>query len=229
MAKREKFQVALPSRKAPLLPLSENQQALMDSIRTRSMTITTGYPGTGKTYVPTVMAADALMEREVDKIILTRPNEASGRPIGHRPGTMIEKMVEWFAEQLGILRDRMGPGAVDIALKRGDIEIVPFESMRGRSFNNAFVLLDEAQNTVPDQMKMFVTRIGAGSAVVVNGDILQSDLRVDSGLSVLVRIVKTYHMDDVGIIDFTEDDIRRSDLCRKFIIRWMDYERSGGS
>jgi phosphate starvation-inducible PhoH-like protein len=192
------------------------------------MTITTGYPGTGKTYVPTIMAADAYIDGEafggISKIILTRPNEASGRPIGYRPGTMIEKMSEWFAEQLSLLRERMGAGAVDVGLKRGTIEMVPFETMRGRSFNSSFVLLDEAQNTTPDQMKMFVTRLGEDTTVVVNGDVLQSDLKGRSGLTTLLKIIQQYDM-DVPVVDFSASDIVRSSLCKRFIVNWMDYEQ----
>lgn len=225
--KKQKFVSNAPRQRAPLIPQSPKQDQLIDSINSKLMTITTGYPGTGKTYVPTILAADEYADGTqyggVDKIILTRPNEASGRPIGYRPGSMIEKMSEWFAEQLSILRERLGAGAVEVALKTGAIEMVPFETMRGRSFNNAFVLLDEAQNTTPDQMKMFVTRLGADTTVVVNGDILQSDLRGDSGLTTLLKIIRQYHM-DVPVIDFGSEDIVRSALCKQFIVNWLDYE-----
>lgn len=230
--RKQKFVRQSPRQRSPLIPQSQNQDRLIDAIHSHQMTVTTGYPGTGKTYVPTIMAADEYADGEsfggVNKIILTRPNEASGRPIGHRPGTMIEKMSEWFAEQLSILKDRLGAGAVEVGLKNGTIEMVPFETMRGRSFNSAFVLLDEAQNTSPHQMKMFVTRLGEGTTVVVNGDILQSDLQGHSGLTTLLQLTQWYKM-DVPVIDFGPEDIVRSNLCKQFIINWMDYESKRGS
>lgn len=227
--KRNKFVHQGRDRRPPLIPQSARQDKLIDSIRSHQLTVTTGYPGTGKTYIPTILAADAYHDGPafggVRKIILTRPNEASGRPIGHRPGTMVDKMSEWFAEQLKLLRERLGNGAVEVGLGSGSIEMVPFETMRGRSFESAFVLLDEAQNTSPDQMKMFLTRIGEDSTVVVNGDVLQSDLRQrHSGLSVLLDIIDNYDM-KVPIVDFQVEDIVRSKLCRDFIVNWMAWEQ----
>jgi phosphate starvation-inducible PhoH-like protein len=227
--KKTKFLEQHPRHREQIVPYSDGQALLMSAIELDSpMVVTTGYAGTGKTYVPTTMAADLLIDGTfnggVDKIILTRPNEASGRPIGFRPGTMIEKMSEWFAEQLSILKDRMGPNEVELAIRRGKIEMVPFETMRGRSFRDAFILLDEAQNTSPAQMKMFVTRIGESSRAVVNGDVLQSDLRGASGLSVLLEIIRENGM-EVPIIEFTKDEIVRSKLCREFIINWEKWEK----
>jgi phosphate starvation-inducible PhoH-like protein len=191
------------------------------------MVVTTGYAGTGKTYVATAIAAElydrGVQNDGIDKIILTRPNVEAGPSLGFRPGDLNEKMREWFAEQLSILEDVLSSAAVEVALKRGNIEMVPFETMRGRSFDNAMVLLDEAQNTTPSQMKMAVTRIGEGSTYVVNGDISQSDLRHTSGLHTLLEIIDRYRM-DVPVIEFFVDDIVRGGLCRQFIVAWDAYE-----
>lgn len=194
----------------------------MASILSNQMTITTGYAGTGKTYVSTVLAADLWRAGTVRKIILTRPNVASGEKLGYRPGDLQEKLLEWFAEILLILRERVGRNVVDLALKHGDIEMVPFESMRGRSFNDAFIILDEAQNTTVKEMMMFTTRLGEGSKTVVNGDTRQSDLKTDSGLKALVRLVRQRAM-PVEIIEFGVSDIVRSGLCKEFVLGWMDY------
>jgi len=222
--KKQKFADQHQS-KPPLEPMTRRQSHLINSITGSDMVITTGYSGTGKTYVPTIMAADRLTQgaarNGVDKIILTRPNVQSGRSLGYRPGDLQEKMVEWFAEILTILRERLGTGAVDANLRKGTIQMVPFESMRGRSFNDAFVILDEAQNTTPTEMKMFTTRIGVGTTTVVNGDIRQSDLKGGSGLTALLEVTKSM---DVPHVDFKASDIVRSDLCRQFIEGWMDYE-----
>jgi phosphate starvation-inducible PhoH-like protein len=206
---------------APLLPRTDNQRLLMDAISSKDLVVTTGFAGTGKTYVSTTMAADAYHKGTVDKIILTRPNVESGRSIGFRPGTMEEKMAEWMAEQLGILKARLGPGAVEVAFKKGNFEIVPFETMRGRSFKDAFVLLDEAENITPHEMAMFTTRLGENTKTVVNGDVRQTDLKGANGLKALVDLIRTYGM-DVPVVEFGISDIVRSDLCKQFIINWMD-------
>jgi len=191
------------------------------------MVVTTGYAGTGKTYVATTLAAElydlGVANGGIDKIILTRPNVASGPSLGFRPGDLYEKMREWFAEQLKIMSDILSDAEVEIALKKGNIEMVPFETMRGRSFDNAMVLLDEAQNTTPDQMKMAVTRIGKNSTYVVNGDVLQSDLHHTSGLQVLLEIINHSRL-DVPVIEFQVNDIVRGELCRQFIVAWDAYE-----
>lgn len=209
----------------PLQPMNRQQDRLIRSIKNTPMVITTGYSGTGKTYVPTVMAADMLVEGParygVDKLILTRPNVQSGRSLGFRPGDLQEKLLEWFAEIITVLRERLGTGAVETGLKNGTIELVPFETMRGRSFNQAFVILDEAQNTTPHEMKMFTTRLGEGTKTVVNGDIRQSDLRESSGLKALLDVTAEMA---VPHITFRREDIVRSALCREFIENWMEYE-----
>lgn len=222
--KKQKF-VEEHRSKPTLQPLTRNQDLLIRGIRRAPMVITTGYSGTGKTYVPTIMAADMLTESAarggVDKLILTRPNVQSGKSLGFRPGDLHEKLLEWFAEIITVLRERLGAGAVDTGLKTGTIELVPFETMRGRSFNNAFVILDEAQNTTPHEAKMFTTRLGEGTKTVVNGDVRQSDLRQESGLKALLSV--TANM-DVPHVAFRREDIVRSELCKAFIENWMEYE-----
>jgi phosphate starvation-inducible PhoH-like protein len=213
----------------PLKALNKRQEILIKYINTKQMVVTTGFAGTGKTYIPAVLAADALLQGAAkggtDKIYLTRPNVASGRPLGFRPGDLTEKMREWFAEVLRILQERMGTEKFKFALSKGQIEMVPFESMRGRSFNDSWVLLDEAQNVTPVEMKMFLTRIGEGSKVIVNGDVRQSDLNTNSGLMTAIDIIDKFDM-DVPVIDFQSDDIVRSDLCKQFIINWTEYEHT---
>lgn len=199
----------------------------MDAIRQCQMSIAFGYPGTGKTYIPVVLAADMYNRGLVDNIILTRPNEPAGPKLGFRPGEMEEKMGEWVAEILKILRLCLGAGALDVAMKKGNIEMVPFETMRGRSFSDSFVFLDEAQNTRPNEMKMFVTRIGEGTKVVVNGDLDQSDLKGTSGLKAAVDIVRGWNM-DVPVINFGPDDIVRSQLCKEWILNWNEWEGCHG-
>lgn len=225
--RKEKFVEEGALRLPLLIPKTPNQARLIEAIENHPLTVTTGFPGTGKTYVPTLKAAHlwnlGASRGGVDRIILARPNVESGRPLGYRPGDLQEKLREWFAEILSILTECLGKGAVDTALSKGRIEMVPFETMRGRSFSDAFIILDEAQNTTPHEMKMFVTRLGENIRCVVNGDVLQSDLRGKSGLKALVDIIRSYRM-DVPIIEFGASDIVRSDICKEFILNFMDYE-----
>jgi phosphate starvation-inducible PhoH-like protein len=213
----------------PLVPLTKRQGFLFKQIEKKQCVVTTGFAGTGKTYIACVMAADALLQGAAkggcDKIILCRPNVATGRPLGFRPGTLEEKLAEWMAEPLAILHERLGATKYQYFMSKGRIEMVPFESIRGRSFNNAWVLLDEAQNTTPDEMKCFITRIGENTKVLINGDVRQSDLYGSSGLMTLIEVVDRYNM-DVPVIDFQSDDIVRSDLCKQFIINWTEYEHT---
>lgn len=207
-----------PTASAPLTAKTPAQKSLMQALASSPQVFAVGPAGTGKTYIPTVWSAKALLDRKINKIILTRPNVEAGRPIGFRPGDMQEKLAEWFAEILSIYREKLGSGPLDMFLKEGRIELVPFETMRGRSFNNAFVMLDEAQNTVPREMKMFLTRIGEGSQVFVNGDLSQTDLKsgVVSGLDVCLRLIRNHGI-NASIVEFTEEDIVRSGICAEWL------------
>ena len=140
-----------------------------------------GPAGTGKTWIAATFAADLLRTGRIDKIMLTRPNVPCGRSLGFFPGTLEDKFAPWAAPVSEAIKDRIGKAAYEIALKRGDIELVPFEVMRGRSWKNAFVLLDEAQNATPAEIKTFLTRIGEDCTVVINGDVSQCDLDETSG------------------------------------------------
>jgi len=212
-------------KKNPMQPVqakTPRQQELIDAICDHQMSVTVGYPGTGKTYIPAALAADAYYKGDIEKIILARPNIAAGATLGFRPGDLHEKLKEWFAEILRVLSLKLSNGAVQSALHKGNIELVPFETMRGRTFDDALVILDEAQNTTSHEMKMFLTRIGTAK-VVVNGDVMQSDLLSRSGLRTAIDIVKQYDM-DVPIVEFQEEDIIRGGLCREWIVNFMDYE-----
>lgn len=213
--------------KCDIDPKNDSQVELIKAIESHQMVITTGYPGTGKTFIPTVIATDLLTQDYISKIILTRPNVAAGKPLGFRPGTLDEKFGEWFLEIRKLILERVGHKQLEEWFQKEQIEMVPFETMRGRSFDNAFVILDEAQNTTPHEMKMFVTRIG-NAQVVVNGDLMQSDLKEDSGLKWACLIRDFCHM-DVPVVDFGPEDIVRGDLCKEWIINWIKYECQANS
>jgi phosphate starvation-inducible PhoH-like protein len=209
-----KFQVerALP----PIKPLNPTQGDYLDALRFNPQVIVLGPAGTGKTWIAATYAADLFRNGQIDKIILTRPNVPCGRSLGYFPGTLEEKFAPWAAPVIEAIKERMGRGAYDIALKNGDIELLPFEVIRGRSLKNAFVLLDEAQNCTVAEIKTFLTRIGEGCTVVVNGDVSQCDLEEGSGLSAIIHLIKS-QMLSVPVIEFTRDDIVRSGVCAMWV------------
>ena len=217
-AKKEKF-VKEKQQHFNLRALTKKQDKLIDAIYHNYITISTGVAGTGKTFIPTVIAAKALSTGQIDKIVLTRPNVPNGRSLGFRKGTLYEKLEEWFKEIFDILNDCMGANAVDCSLRNGGIELVPFESMRGRSFKDAFIILDEAQNTEVSEMEMFTTRIGEDTTTLINGDMKQSDLRRDSGLKRVCELVEREAL-PVPIIDFKLEDVVRSEVCKMWIEAW---------
>lgn len=204
------------SRKVVLLPMNENQDRYLKALRSCPQVIVTGPAGTGKTYIASTYAAQLFLKGQIDKIILTRPNVASGRSLGFFPGSMEEKMAPWVIPFTDVLERNLGQAAYDIAIKKRQIDIVPFEVMRGRTFDNAFVILDEAQNTSPSEMKMFLTRIGDQSQVLLNGDIKQSDLKSASGLKSIIDMIRLQKL-PVEHIEFTVDDIVRSDICAMWV------------
>lgn len=203
-----------------LLPQTERQGDYIKAIEEFDQVIVLGPAGTGKTYIAATVASNLYITKAIDKIIITRPNVAAGKSIGYFPGTLEEKMMPWVMPVLEVLHWNLGKGAVETGIKNGNIEIAPFETMRGRSFQDAFVILDEAQNVTPHEMKMFLTRVGQNCKVILNGDIQQSDLGETSGLSKAIHIAKK-HMIPVPVVEFTPDDIVRSDLCKKWIVAFM--------
>jgi phosphate starvation-inducible PhoH-like protein len=200
----------------PIKALTATQADYLDALRCSPQTIVLGPAGTGKTWIAATHAADLLRKRLINKIILTRPNVPCGRSLGFFPGSMEDKFAPWAAPIIEAIKDRIGTAAYEIALKNGDIEMVPFEVMRGRSWKNAFILLDEAQNTTPAEIKMFLTRIGEDCTVVINGDVSQCDLDRGSGLSTVIHLIKS-QMLSVPVIEFGPDDIVRSGICAMWV------------
>jgi phosphate starvation-inducible PhoH-like protein len=202
---REKFQ---DERSAPpLRALTENQGHYISSLQLAEQIVVMGPAGTGKTYIAGTHAADRL---------ITRPNVPGGRSLGFFPGTLEEKIAPWVIPLTETIKERMGAGPFEIALKRGDIEIVPFEVMRGRTFKDAIVILDEAQNTTPVEMKMFLTRVGNDCQVIINGDVSQTDLKETSGLRTILDMIAKQNL-GVPVIEFTQSDIVRSGVCELWV------------
>ncbi len=200
----------------PIRPLNATQADYLDALGASPQVIVLGPAGTGKTWIAATYAADLYRAGRIAKIILTRPNVPCGRSLGFFPGSLEDKFAPWAAPVIEAIRERMGSAAFEIALKKGDIEMAPFEVMRGRSWKDAFVLLDEAQNTTPTEIKMFLTRIGQGCTVVINGDVSQCDLDQTSGLRVVLDLVAARRL-PVPVIEFTLADIVRSGICAMWV------------
>lgn len=207
----------------PLEAKTENQRRYINAIKNFTLTIATGPAGTGKTYICASLAAQALKEGTIDKIIITRPAVEAGESLGFLPGELEEKFDPYLQPFREVLEERLGKTHVEYLLKNGRIDASPLAYMRGRTFKNAFVILDEAQNTTPVQMKMFLTRIGHDCTVVVNGDMAQHDLRGMSGLEDAVRRVT--HIPAVKHIAFDRSDIVRSGLVQEIVAAYdMDVD-----
>lgn len=207
--------------KPPIKPLNKAQSRYLDALATAPQVVVLGPAGTGKTWIAATYAADLYRKRQIDRIILTRPNVPSGRSLGFFPGTLQEKFTPWAAPVIEAIEERIGRAAFNIALKNGDIELVPFEVMRGRSWKDSFILLDEAQNATPSEMKTFLTRTGEGCTVVINGDVSQCDLPDASGLGTVLHLIDSQDL-PVPVVEFTSADIVRSGVCAMWVKAFAD-------
>lgn len=200
----------------PIQALNDNQALYLDALRKYEQIFVLGPSGTGKTWIAASYAADLLRMHKIRKIIITRPNVPCGRTLGHFPGDVNEKFAPWVAPIVEAIKGRMGYNAFEIALKHNDIELVPLEVMRGRSFHDSFVLLDEAQNSIKNEIKMFLTRIGERCITVVNGDVTQCDLDASSGLGVALDMIRDQQL-PVPVIEFSVEDIVRGGVCGMWV------------
>jgi phosphate starvation-inducible protein PhoH and related proteins len=199
-----------------LIPRNDKQNDYLQALKHYSQVVVFGPAGTGKTYCVSTFAANQFHMKFIDKIVITRPHVAVGKDIGFLPGTLEEKAAPWALPVLDVLEEHLGKGVVETALKHGNIEVAPLALMRGRSFKNAFIICDEAQNISFHELKMLVTRVGENSSLILNGDLQQSDLKDGDGLSKIVHLIKK-HMLPVPVIEFTVADIVRSDMTKMWI------------
>ena len=199
-----------------LVPKTEHQGDLINAIKSSCQVIVFGPAGTGKTYVTATMAADLYTTKQIDKIVITRPMISVGKEIGILPGDLGEKVAPWALPVLDVLNKHLGKGAVETGIKNGNIEMAPLALMRGRSFDDAFIICDEAQNITTHELKMLLTRVGEGSTIVLNGDIMQTDLKDGDGLTKITHLAKK-HMLPIPIVEFDLDDIVRSDICAQWV------------
>jgi len=220
--------IATTVRGKRISPQSPNQRRYIEAIRQHDLVLATGPAGTGKSYLAVAMGVAALRDRKVSRLILTRPAVEAGERLGFLPGDLTEKIDPYLRPLYDALYDLMPPERFARAQERGEIEVAPLAFMRGRTLNEAFIILDEAQNTTPQQMKMFLTRLGYGSQAVVNGDITQIDLTGNdrSGL-VLAREILSGVL-GIGFVDFDERDVVRHELVARIVRAYDKWESVRG-
>jgi len=216
------------SKSKPLNPMNEKQAEYIRLLNEKSLVIATGLAGTSKTYIPSRLAAKAFLKGDVDTIFLTRPNISNSKSLGFFGGTLVEKMSNWLQPVLGALREDMCQAEIDCAIKEGNIQFIPFEVIKGMSFNNAWVICDEAEDINIDEAKNFVTRLGKNVHCAMAGDLEQSELKGNSGLKKLIELFQRRPNleNSVGMVDFNRpDDIVRSPLCKEWILAFREDEQ----
>src|SRR5687768_12285882 len=227
---REVFEdVVWRHRGKKIAPKTVTQKRYVDAIRARTVTFGIGPAGTGKTYLAIALAVKALSEREVGRIILTRPAVEAGERLGYLPGDILAKVDPYMRPLFDALYDTMDPDKLNAYIERGTIEVAPLAFMRGRTLNDSFIILDEAQNTSPEQMQMFLTRLGFGSKMVVTGDITQVDLPREqaSGLIQVREILRS--LDGVGFVEFGHEDVVRHKLVQRIVEAYKLHAEETGS
>ncbi len=227
---REVFEdVVWRHRGKQIAPKTVTQKAYVDAIRTKTITFGIGPAGTGKTYLAMALAVAALQERQVARIILTRPAVEAGERLGFLPGDMLAKVDPYLRPLFDALYDMLDPERANTYMERGTIEVAPLAFMRGRTLNDSFIILDEAQNTSPEQMQMFLTRLGFGSKVVVTGDVTQVDLPRDqpSGLIQVQRILDG--IDGIAFVRFDHRDVVRHKLVQRIVEAYREHAEETGT
>ncbi|WP_379161142.1 PhoH family protein [Paenibacillus sp. sgz5001063] len=218
-----KGEITTTFRGKPIRVKTIGQKHYVTTIKKRDIVFGIGPAGTGKTYLAVVLAVTALKEGSVKRIVLTRPAVEAGESLGFLPGDLQEKVDPYLRPLYDALYDVMGPDQVAKALERGLIEIAPLAYMRGRTLDDSFIILDEAQNTTPEQMKMFLTRLGFGSKMVITGDVTQIDLPRGKKSGLIEAKAILSGIDELGFVYFAEQDVVRHSLVQKIIVA---YERS---
>ncbi|MBE6640825.1 MAG: phosphate starvation-inducible protein PhoH [Ruminococcaceae bacterium] len=218
--------VCVTAKGRPIKPKTVGQRRYVDKIRQNTVVLGIGPAGTGKTFLAVAMAVKALRAKEISRIVLTRPAVEAGEKLGFLPGDLQNKIDPYLRPLYDALYEMLGAENYAKHLERNTIEIAPLAYMRGRTLDDSFIILDEAQNTTPEQMKMFLTRLGNNSRAVVTGDLTQTDLNIGrrSGLAEAVKILEG--IEDIAVHRFTERDVVRHKLVQRIILAYEKYEKS---
>ncbi len=218
--------IAVTAKGNPVKPKTLGQKQYVEAIRQNTVTVGVGPAGTGKTYLAVAMAVKAFRAKEVNRIILTRPAVEAGEKLGFLPGDLQSKVDPYLRPLYDALFEMLGAETYQKYLERGNIEIAPLAYMRGRTLDDSFIILDEAQNTTPEQMKMFLTRLGFNSKMVVTGDVTQIDLPDGrkSGLKEILHILQ--NVEDIAICRFSQKDVVRHQLVQRIIEAYERFEKS---
>ncbi|MBP3323842.1 MAG: PhoH family protein [Clostridia bacterium] len=219
--------ICLTSKGKPLKPKTVGQKTYCEYIKNKTITIGVGPAGTGKTYLAVAMAVQAFRAGSINRIILTRPAVEAGEKLGFLPGDLQQKVDPYLRPLYDALFDMLGSETYMKYIEKGSIEVAPLAYMRGRTLDDSFIILDEAQNTTPEQMKMFLTRLGFNSKMVITGDVTQIDLPdgKKSGLKDAMRVLK--NIDDIGIFKFTEKDVVRHHLVQDIVKAYEKAAQKG--
>jgi phosphate starvation-inducible PhoH-like protein len=221
---RNKNTVAYTHRGKRIVSKTEGQRLYVQAMRTSGLTLAVGPAGTGKTFLAIALAAVAYRNKEIERIILTRPAVEAGEKLGFLPGDMVQKVDPYLRPLYDALYDIVGIEAYQRMLERGTIEVAPLAFMRGRTLNDAFIILDEAQNTTPEQMKMFLTRMGRNAKCVVTGDPSQIDLPALKRSGLLVALDVLQDIEGISIVRLSSDDVVRNDLVGRIVNAYDKYE-----
>ena len=220
--------VAVTHRGRPIRCKTLGQYQYVKAIRDHELTFAVGPAGTGKTYLAMALAVVALRNKEIERIVLTRPAVEAGEKLGFLPGDLNQKVDPYLRPLYDALYDMMGAESYQRLQERGTLEVAPLAYMRGRTLSDSFIILDEAQNTTPEQMKMFLTRFGAGSRVVVTGDITQTDLPSGKQSGLLQALEVLDGIPEISIVRLGKGDVVRNDLVQTVVKAYEAYERKGG-
>lgn len=214
----------------PLVPLTEKQKLFMKLIREKDCVVATGVAGSSKSYIPSAMAADMYRLGQIKKIFVTRPAVSSSKSLGFFKGSVQEKMECWLGPVISVLKERLGSAAYDIALNKGDICFIPLETVKGMSFNDSFVIVEEASDLTKEEIVKLVTRVGQRTKITITGDVLQAELNAGAGMKWLAGFVKRNDLDGhFGFVDFNSyDDIVRSGVVKSFLIALHKEDSIGG-
>ena len=212
----------------PVRPKTAGQKRYVDAVRNHTVTFGIGPAGTGKSYLAVALAVQALQAKEINRIILTRPAVEAGERLGFLPGDILAKVDPYLRPLYDALYDMLEPEVVSRLMERGTIEVAPLAFMRGRTLNDSFIILDEAQNTTPEQMKMFLTRLGFGSKIVVTGDVTQIDLPEGRGRSGLLAVRDILDgIPDLAFVELDAHDVVRHKIVQDIVNAYSASERSG--